>query len=194
MGVEGRVAVGVALGMALGGCGLERAPGAVPGKVEFWHVVESGSEFGACSDEPGFRAQILPRVAEVGDLFAYRVSADGRAARQQACTALDAFSCVDSDPPLVFTVSGTELQHTVEEKQPIGRGACNLQVTQNWTLWDEGTRMTLEIANALSLVDAPSACDSVDAAYRQQSPNGLGLQGCVFSWKLVLSQQPPPSR
>jgi len=86
------------------------------------------------------------------------------------------------------------LLHTVEDKQPVGRGACNLLVTQNWTLWDQGQRMALEIANTLSLVDAPAACESVDATYRQQSPNGLGLEGCAFSWKLTLSQDPPPSR
>ncbi|MBM4379514.1 MAG: hypothetical protein FJ086_09480 [Deltaproteobacteria bacterium] len=184
----------LAAGLALSGCGGERMPGAVPGKVEFWYVRESGSEFGACSDEPGFRGQISPSVAEVGDVFAYRVSQDGKTAHQQTCAALDATSCRDSEPPLVFSVSGTELQHAVDDKQPIGRGACNLLVTQNWTLWDEGPRMSVEISNALSLVDAPAACESVDAAYRQQSPNGLGLQGCVFSWKLALSQDPPPSR
>lgn len=180
--------------LALAGCGGERTAGAVPGKVEFWYVRESGIEFGACSDEPGFRGQITPSVAEVGDVFAYRVSADGKTARQQTCTAFTASACKDSEPPLVFAVSGTELQHAVEEKQPIGRGACNLLVAQNWTLWDEGPRMSLEISNALSLVDAPAACEGVDAAYRQQSPNGLGLQGCVFSWKMALSQDPPASR
>lgn len=181
----------VAAAVALGGCSLERTPGAVPGRTEFWFVVESGVEFGACSDEPSFRQQVAPRAAEVGDVFIYRVSDDGQAAHQQVCNSLLASDCRESDPPLVFTVSGAELQRASEDKQALGTGGCNLVIAQNWSGWDQGQRMTLEISNVLSLVDAPAACDRVDATYRQQSPNGLGLQGCAFSWKLQLSQDPP---
>ena len=181
---------GVALACALAGCSLERKPRAVPGRVEYWYVVETGLEFGACSDEPSFRRQIAPRAAEVGDVFVYRVSADGQSAHQQSCTSLLDSACRESDPPLVFSVAGAELQRSSEERQPLGTGGCNLVITQSWTGWDQGARMTLEISNALSLVDATAACADVDDAYRRQSPNGLGLEGCAFSWTLALAQDP----
>ncbi|MEN9800071.1 MAG: hypothetical protein RL653_3768, partial [Pseudomonadota bacterium] len=43
--------------IASSGCG-ERKAGAVPSAVEFWNVVDTTLEFGACGDDPGFRGQI----------------------------------------------------------------------------------------------------------------------------------------
>jgi hypothetical protein len=181
--------LGVAL-VAVGssGCG-ERKPGAVPSAVEFWNVVDTTLEFGACGDDPGFRQQISPTLAEPGSVFVYRVSADGRSARQQQCGWLSASTCADSEPPLVFEVAGTQLIHAREEKGPIGKEGCQLINGQSWVGSDLGQEMVLEISNALSLVDDPAACARVDSTFRQQSPNGLGLDGCIFTWRMLLDRQ-----
>lgn len=176
------------LAAASSGCG-ERKPGAVPNAVEFWNVVDTTLEFGACGDDPGFRRQISPSLADPGSVFVYRVSEDGRSARQQQCSWLSASSCVDSVPPLVFEVAGTQLIHAREERSPIGKEGCQLLNGQSWVGSDLGREMVLEITNALSLVDDPAACARVDAAFRQQSPNGLGLEGCLFTLRMLLDRE-----
>ncbi|MFL5319253.1 MAG: hypothetical protein ACJ790_06315, partial [Myxococcaceae bacterium] len=54
----------------------------------------------------------------------------------------------------------------------------------NWLAEDKGDSLSLDVSNAMSLVDAPTECDRIEKNAKANSPNGLGFQGCVVTFKL----------
>ena len=49
---------------------------------------------------------------------------------------------------------------------------------------DKGTSMSLEINTVLSLTGSDVDCPKLEASVKTESPNGLGIVGCVISRKL----------
>ncbi|MEW5739201.1 MAG: hypothetical protein AB1938_09770 [Myxococcota bacterium] len=167
------------------GCGGGSGSGLSPNAVYFWQITSSTVEFGQCSDDPTFRMDAQPIAFTDNSYIIYRVSQDGKTAVTQDCMRLDASTCAPSTNPITFNIAGRELTFTRESKAPVGTTGCNLQQSETWTLTDSNKTMTLDIANVLSLVDSPPACDSVEADLKMQSPNMLGVQGCVVTFKLT---------
>lgn len=166
-------------------CGGGSSNGLAPNAVYFWQITSSTVEFGQCSDKPEFRMDAKPLAFSDNSYLIYRVSGDGKTAVTQDCTRLDASTCSSSATPITFNIAGRELTFTQESKAPVGTTGCNLLQAETWTLADSGKAMTLDIANVLSLVDSPPACDSVEADLKMNSPNMLGVQGCVVTFKLT---------
>ena len=169
--------------LLLAGCPAYTGP--QPDATYFWQVKTSTIEFGACSDEPSFRAPLTPIEITDNTFVIYKVSHDGKTATSQQCTSLDAKSCTDSDSPKVFDITGRDLIRTETQKAPIGTTGCSLQQTETWTLTDATRLMTLELVNVLTLVDSPPACDQVEADMKARSPNMLGVEGCVITSRLT---------
>ncbi len=167
----------------LSGCPAYTGPQA--DATYFWQIKTSTIEFGACSDEPEFRAPLTPIEITDNTFVIYKVSRDGKQATSQKCTTLDAKSCTDSDSPKVFDITGRDLVLTQTDKAPIGTTGCSLQQTETWTLTDATRVMTLDLVNVLTLVDSPPACDQVEADMKARSPNMLGVEGCVITAKLT---------
>lgn len=171
--------------LTLSACGGGNGNGLSPNAVYFWQITSSTVEFGQCSDEPQFRMDTQPLSFTDNSYIIYKVSADGKKATTQDCTRLDATTCKDAANPVVFDVAGRELTFARESKDPVGMTGCNLQQNETWTLTDATRTMALDISNVLSLVDSPPACDSVEADLKARSPNMLGVQGCVVTFKLT---------
>jgi hypothetical protein len=178
-------AILVVLASVLAGCG-GAGNGLSPNAIYFWQITSSTVEFGQCSDEMQFRADAQPLAFTDNSYIIYKVSADGKTAVTQDCARLDSSTCKDAANPITFTIAGRELTFTRQGKDPVGTTGCNLQQSETWTLTDSGKKtMTLDIANVLALVDSPPACDSVEADLKARSPNMLGIQGCVVTFKLA---------
>lgn len=160
------------------------ANGPVPNATYFWRVTSSTLEFGQCSDAMDFRADIQPLPFTDNSYIIYKVSKDGKQAVAQSCDRLDVATCKDSTSGVVFAIAGRELTFTRESKDPVGTTGCNLQQTETWTLRDQTKTLEVDIANTLSLVDSPPACDSVEKDLKMRSPNMFGVQGCVVTYKL----------
>jgi hypothetical protein len=172
--------------LALAGCGGSPSNALTPNAVYFWQITSSTVEFGQCSDDASFRMDAQPIAFTDNSYLIYRVSQDGKTAVTQECARLDANTCKASANPITFTIAGRELTFTRQSKAPIGMTGCNLQQSETWTLADKGNKtMTLDIANTLSLVDSPPACDAVEADLKMRSPNMLGVEGCVVTFKLT---------
>lgn len=167
----------------LGACGGSSGP--VPDATYFWQLTSSAVEFGACSDDADFRAGLPPIELSENTFLVYRVAKDGRTAVSQDCTQLDARTCAPDAEGPVFDIAGRELTFTRQLKQPIGTTGCSLQQTETQVLTDNTRTMTLELQNVLTLVDAPAACGRVEADQKARSPNGLGVEGCVVTFKLT---------
>ena len=176
----------IALLLLLVACG-PRQPGAAANQTYFWRVVSSEVSFGTCSDEPNFRKDLMPLKFESNSFLIYKVAADGKSAESQTCGRIDPSTCMPSTTHVVFTVANPELIFTSEGKSDLGMGGCKLLDNTTWTLTDMSTTGTLEIAHVLSLVDNPTACTTAEAQFKQQSPNMLGLEGCVVSFKVGLT-------
>lgn len=151
----------------------------------FWQVKTSTIEFGACSDAEDFRSGLTALPITDNTFVIYKVSSDGTKAVTQKCDRLDSATCTPSDSMVVFDVTGRELNFSQTSKAPIGMTGCSLQQTETWTLTDATRLMTLDLVNVLTLVDAPPACDDVEADLKARSPNGLGVEGCVITSKLT---------
>jgi hypothetical protein len=202
-----------ALGL-LAGCG-PRAAGAQANQTYFWRVISSELEFGTCSDQPTFRAGLTPLKFEANSYLIYLVDKAGKTATTQACDRLDASTCKPAATPIVFTIAGTELDFSTDQKQPLLSNdtpcgaltcdadhvcvntacalrdppVCHLLDTTTWLLTDKGATGTLDITHVLSLVDNPADCDASDQQIKAQSPNMLGLEGCVVTFKVGLSMK-----
>lgn len=176
------------LALLLGaGCGGPRQPGAVANQTYFWRVISSEVSFGACSDDPQFRADLVPLEYKSNSYVTYKVEPDAKTAVNQTCLQLDPASCKPSVTPVIFTVANPELIYSTQNKSPFGPLGCQLLDTTTWTLTDKGADGTLEITHVLSLVDSPAACASAETQFKQQSPNMLGLEGCVVTFKVGLT-------
>ncbi len=164
-------------------CGQYTGPQA--NATYFWQIKTSTVDFGACSDAEDFRMGVTPVTISDNTFLIYKVTADGKKAVTQACDRLDSATCSPSDAGVAFDITGRELTFTESQKSPIGSTGCSLQQTQTWTLTDATRLMTLDIANVLTLVDSPPACDQVETDLKKRSPNGLGVEGCVITSKLT---------
>lgn len=151
----------------------------------FWQLKTSELEFNACSDATDFRAPLTPLELTDNTFLIYKVSGDGKRAVTQDCTRLDSQTCTTSDAGVVFDVAGRELTFTRTTKTPVGTTGCTLQQTETWTLIDATRAMTLDLSNVLTLVDAPPACDRVEADLKARSPNLLGVEGCIIVNKIT---------
>lgn len=182
-----RIAWGLVVA-GLFGCGpATRPPGAKPGEMLFWRITSSEVSFSQCTDEAQFRDQIQPLSFDENTYLVYRVEADGKEATVLSCDALEPATCRPSASGITFDVAGTELLFSRDNKSPIGDQGCQLLAAESWVLTDQGETLQVDISNVLSLVDAPEACDAVEAQLRRQAPNGLGLQGCVVTFKVGAS-------
>lgn len=177
------ILAGVALLLS---CGGPRKPGARPGETLYWRVISSDVSYSACTDDPEFRT-IEPIPFDENTYFIYRVEQDGKKATALKCESFDPASCQPHTSGLAFDVAGTELLFSQEGKSPIGSAGCNLLDSQTWVLTDHGTTMTMEVNHVLSLVDAPAACDTVEETVKAQSPNGVGLRGCMVKFTLGMT-------
>lgn len=170
--------------LAMVACGGPRKPGAVAGETYFWRVVSSAVEFGYCTDDPEFRADIQPIPFEENSYVMYRVAKDGKTASTVTCTRLDPSSCTPAAHELTFDVAGSELSTALEGKSPFGTTGCQLQDAQSWILTDRGPSLELSVSHALSLVDKPMECEALDKQIKDTSPNMLGVQGCVVTFRV----------
>jgi hypothetical protein len=153
--------------------------------VWFWHLLTSTVAFGACSDNADFRKGAQPLTLTDNTFIVYKTASDAKSAVAQNCPTLDATSCTPAAGGLMWAVAGSELTAVTDKKDPVGTGGCSLEQTQTWTLDDLGATMTVEVDNVLTLVDAPAACDTIEANLKASSPNMLGAQGCVVTFKLT---------
>ncbi|MBI3183872.1 MAG: hypothetical protein HYZ28_17180 [Myxococcales bacterium] len=168
---------------ALVACG-PRQPGPRPGEVLFWRVTSSEVSFVECTDDPGFRDQLKPVAIDENTYLIYRVEKDGRRATALSCESFSAASCSDHPSGIVYEVAGNELFYSRETKDPIGTGGCMLQDAQSWVLTDKGVTLEMVASHVLGLVDSPTDCESLEAQVKRQSPNGLGVQGCIVRFTL----------
>ncbi len=171
------------LTVSLVGCGAPTGPAS--GGVYFWKMLTSTVEFGACSDEPAFRAEIKPVSIGANTYFVYKVAADGKTAITQRCDRLDPKSCVDPEEPDVYDITGKELTRTETFKTPIDMSTCALSQTVTETLIDADKTMTLDLVSVLTLVDSPTDCATVETNVKRTAPNMLGIEGCVVTRKLT---------
>lgn len=156
-----------------------------PGAVYFWQVKTSTLEFGACSDAPEFRADLNPVPISDNTFVIYKISADGKQAVTQKCETLDPKTCADSSTMVVFDVVGREMTYSKSSVSDLGATGCSLQQTETWTLTDAVDHMTLDLVNVLTLINSPTACEKVEADIKRDSPNMLGVEGCVITSKLT---------
>ena len=176
-----RLLLPVAVLLTLLACGRK---GPDPKVTYFWHVSSSTVEVGDCSDAADFRQDLVPLPFQENSYITYKVSDDGKKATAMTCTHLDARTCNPSAAGVVFDIAGTELVYVSQLKDPIGTSGCSLQQDSTWTLRDQISTFSLEIANVLSLVDNQTACDSIETNLKARSPNKLGVAGCVVTFKL----------
>lgn len=165
--------------LAFMGCDSERKPGPRRGETAFWRVVSSDVSFSNCSDDPSFRDGVEPIAFDENTYIIYRVDDEGLKATALACESFDTSTCRPSESGVVFDVAPPELLFTRESRSPIGGEGCNLFVVENWLLTDKGETLDMEISHTMSLVDDDLACQRVEEAIVSQSPNGIGVQGCV---------------
>ena len=152
----------------------------------FWKVTSSDAVFGACSDNADFRAGQKPIEFTDKTYFAYKVDSTGKKATAQSCTARDASACTPTTT--VFDITGNHLVSTSSSNEPITGATCSIADLVTTTATDNGGTGTLELMHTYSLVDDQAACDKLDTNFKAQSPNGLGIQGCVITFKLGLSK------
>ncbi len=182
---------GLMVSVLVVGCGGgPRTPEALANQTYFWKIASSQSAFGACSDEPQFRMDNMALKFDANTFIVYKVAPDGKTAISQTCPRVDAATCQPSANPVVFTIANPELTFSSQNKTAFGTAGCMLLDTTTWTLVDRGPAGTLEITHVLSLVDNLPACITAEAQFKQQSPNKLGIEGCVvtFSFGLALQQ------
>lgn len=150
----------------------------------FWQVTSSNLEWGACGDSATLRGGVMPIAIAANSFLIYKVDSTGKKGVSQSCPRLDVGTCTDSATNIVFDIVGTELTYTSERKDPVQGSACKVQQNETWTLADKITTITLEIDTVLSLVGSDTDCPKLEANVKADSPNGLGVGGCVLTRKL----------
>lgn len=173
----------VTLAVLLAACGRK---GPEANQTYFWRLDAGSStvEWGDCSDDPSFRSQVAPIAIGEDEYIIYKISADGRHATSMSCRAIDPKSCEPLDGGMVFDVAGNQLTFTESFKDDAGSG-CNMVQDVTWTLTDQLQLCSVEIANALSLVDNPAVCDTIESNLQARSPNKLGVRGCIVTFRFV---------
>lgn len=165
------------------GCGRNSKPEA--NTTYFWLVKSSTMDIGQCSDDPDFRKNFTPIAVGTNTYFTYKVDKTGKKATVQSCAALDTSTCTDQTPPIVFDITGNELDWNGESKSALGTTGCNALQSQSWTFTDKVSTFTLASTSSYTLVDNQTACDRVEANLKAASPNGLGIVGCSVTWTLA---------
>ncbi len=181
--------LGILLAVLAVACGGgPRQPGALANETYFWRIVSSTVDFGQCSDDAQFRKDAEPLGFEASSFLIYKVEPDGKTAIRQTCTRVEASACMPSTmSPVTFTVANPELIFTSESKSDFGTEGCKLKDNTTWLLTDQGDAGTLELSHVLTLTDNATACEKADKQFKMQSPNRLGLEGCVVTFKLGLN-------
>jgi hypothetical protein len=180
--VIGRV-VGSVLGLLLLGCGTP--PAIEANRLDFWRILSAQTEFGACSDAADFRDAMRPAALPEDTYLTYRVAADRTTAIEQSCARLEASTCSDAAGAEAFLVSGRELHRAHESTQAIGTTGCQLQQSESWLLKLDGGRMSGELSSVLSIVGEEAACARIEKDLADRSPNQLGAQGCVVTYRFT---------
>lgn len=150
----------------------------------FWQVTSSNLEWGACGDSTTLRGGVMPIAVAANSFLIYKVDSTGKKAVSQSCPRLDVGTCTDSATNIVFDIMGNELTYTSERKDAVQGSNCKVQQNETWTLADTFSAMTLEIDTVLSLVGSETDCPKLEANVKADSPNGLGVGGCVLRRKL----------
>lgn len=169
--------------VACAGCG-PRKPGAEANRVYYWQVTSSEVDFNRCTDDPVFRADLQPIKFDANSYFIYKVGPQATDAAVQNCSTFNPSSCAPIDPPITFAVAANELVYSTESRSAVGSQGCNLLDSTTWSAIDQGETLDLTITHVLSLVDNPAACATAEQTIIAQSPNGLGLEGCVVTFKV----------
>ncbi len=167
--------------LCLAGCARK---GPESNQTYFWQVTTSNLQWGACGDSSTLRGGVAPIMVAANSYLIYKVDSTGKKAVAQTCPRLDVSSCSDSTSNIVFDIAGAELTYTSERKDPVQGSTCMVQQNETWTLADKVSTMRLEIDTVLSLVGSDTDCAKLEANVRADSPNGLGVGGCVLTRKL----------
>jgi hypothetical protein len=190
--------------VVLSACGPQTiSPAPAPGRVGlqpdatyFWQVQRSTIEWGDCSDAPDFRASASALPFGMNSFFIYKTDAKGTTATTQNCPEINAASCMPSNSGLVFDVfPGPELE---EERSPVTEplrvrdqngavrdSTCSLTQVEKWVFRDQGLTFDLEINTALSVTEQTGMeCKLIEDDLKARSPNGLGITGCVITFRL----------
>ena len=164
-------------------CGPRKGPEA--NATYFWKIDTSSLEWGACGDSQALRGGVGAIAVSASSYLTYKVDPAGQKAVSQTCLQLNPSSCTPSPANIVFDIAGNELTFTSSAKKTIDQSTCALQQSDTWTIVDQISTMSLEIATVLSLVDNPTSCPGVEAGIKRDSPNGLGVTGCVLTRRLT---------
>jgi hypothetical protein len=162
-------------------CG-PRVPGAEAGQTYYWQVTSSVVDFNRCTDDEQFRADLQPIKFDANSYFIYRVETGATQASVQNCTTFNPQSCAPVDPPVTLSIAANEYVYSTDSRSPVGTMGCNLLDSTTWSAIDQGERLDLTITHVLSLVDNTTACNTAEASIIAQSPNMMGLQGCVVTF------------
>jgi hypothetical protein len=168
--------------LLLAACGPnQRQPGPQPNETLFWRLTASSVEFGACTDSQELRGDEAFQVGNVeGSYLVYRVNEQANQATLMQCTALSASACTPTS--MVLAVAGNELTLGASGKNPIAEGSpCNLAITQNLLIEDQGQSMRMTESLTFTLVDDPETCSEWNEGWKSISPNRMGLDGCTVS-------------
>jgi hypothetical protein len=169
--------------------------GVQPGATYFWQVRTSAIEWGACSDAEDFRAGASALPVGMNSYVIYKTDAEGRSAAAQSCMQLDPRTCTDSSSRIVFSIAGPELTLVrdpvsdplrVRQANGVVRDStCRLVQQETWLFRDQGKTFDLEINTTMSL-DEPMGmeCALIEDDLKTRSGNGLGLRGCVVTFRL----------
>ncbi len=160
-------------------CG-PREPGFAPHEQLSWRIESSEVTFDHCSDADFWREPFAPPDVSTGAFYiSVAIDETGREALLMRCNGFNA--CSVAQPEVRFTVAGTELVHGSNSRLDIQNSSCKVAVAEGIVIVDEGATMTLQNSLTFTLVENDAACADFEANVRGQSPNGLGVNGCVVT-------------
>jgi hypothetical protein len=193
----------VVFAFALTACGPQTiSPAPVPNRVSleptttyFWQVKTSAIEWGECSDAEDFRASASALPVGMNSFLIYKTDAEAKKAVAQNCSALDTSTCQNSASGFTFDIAGLELTlmrpkltdplRVREANGMVRDSTCLLGQQETWLLRDQGTTFDLEINTTLSLEEPMGMeCKLIEDDLKARSANGLGITGCVITFRL----------
>ena len=150
------------------------------GKTFFWRVSEDVElNFEGCTDLESFRDDIEAPSVEENSFVIYKINAEGSEAISQDCETLATESC--SDDEALYTRDENTFEAVVDLPLLDFAGGCEGARRQVLRLIDEGETLSFSLQLELSLESPEQACSLLERQIREESPNGLGLDGCVVS-------------
>lgn len=157
-----------------------------PNQTYFWQVSSSTLQWGACGDARSLRGGVGAIAVAENSFLVYRVDKSGKQAVSQTCPMLDPSTCRDSTTNIVFDIAVNELTYTSERTDMVANSTCKVRQNETWTLLDKVNTMSLEINTVLSLVGGTGTdCATLEANVKADSPNRLGVTGCVLTRQLT---------